>query len=89
MLEFGRVLQSPVPGLACELLIACEALEHRIAEPANHVKGLYRLVRKISEPLTSDRSTSKEIEEIAYQLRDGGWLSRIEAEHGIIPRLIH
>ena len=75
--------------LACELLIACEALEHRIAEPANHVKGLYRLVRKISEPLTSDRSTSKEIEEIAYQLRDGGWLSRIEAEHGIIPRLIH
>ena len=75
--------------LACELLIACEALEHRIAEPANHVKGLYRLVRKISEPLTSDRSTSKEIEEIAYQLRDGGWLSRIEAEHGIIPRLVH
>ena len=75
--------------LACELLIACEALEHRIAEPANHVKGLYRLVRKISEPLTSDRSTSKEIEEIATQLRDGGWLSRIEAEHGIIPRLVH
>lgn len=75
--------------LACELLIACEALEHRIAEPANHVKGLYRLVRKISEPLTSDRSTSKEIEEIASQLRDGGWLSRIEAEHGIIPRLVH
>lgn len=74
--------------LACELLIACEALEYRVAEPANHVKGLYRLVRKISEPLTGDRSTSKEIEEIAANLREGGWLSRIEAEHGILPRLI-
>ena len=74
--------------LACELLIACEALEYRVAEPANHVKGLYRLVRKISEPLTGDRSASKEIEEIAANLREGGWLSRIEAEHGILPRLI-
>ena len=74
--------------LACELLIACEALEYRVAEPANHVKGLYRLVRKISDPLTGDRSTSKEIEEIAAHLREGGWLSRIEAEHGILPRLV-
>ena len=74
--------------LACELLIACEALEYRVSEPANHVRGLYRLVRKISEPLSGDRSTSKEIEEIAAHLREGGWLSRIEAEHGILPRLI-
>ncbi|MBJ61736.1 MAG: histidine ammonia-lyase [Euryarchaeota archaeon] len=74
--------------LACELLIACEALEYRVSEPANHVRGLYRLVRKISEPLSGDRSTSKEIEEIAARLREGGWLSRIEAEHGILPRLI-
>ena len=74
--------------LACELLIACEALEYRVAEPANHVKGLYRLVRKISEPLSADRSTSKEIEEIAACIREGGWLSRIEAEHGILPRLV-
>ena len=57
--------------LACELIIACEALEYRIAEPANHVKGLYRLVRKISEPLTEDRSTTSEIEEIAACLREG------------------
>ena len=73
--------------LACELLIGCEALEYRVAEPAPHVDGLYRLVRKISEPLTKDRSTSHEIENIAACLRDGGWLSRIEAEHGILPRL--
>ena len=74
--------------LACELIIACEALEYRVAEPANHVNGLYRLVRKISAPLAGDRSTSKEIEEIATHLREGGWLSRIEAEYGILPRLV-
>lgn len=73
--------------LACELIIACEALEYRIAEPANHVNGLYKLVRKISEPLTEDRSTTSEIEEIAACLREGGWLSRLEAEYGILPRL--
>ena len=72
--------------LACELLIACEALEYRVAEPAEHVGGLYKMVRKISEPLTRDRATSNEIEEIAKQLRNGGWLARIEAEYGRLPR---
>ena len=72
--------------LACELLIACEALEYRIAEPAGHVKSLYNLVRKISSPLATDRSTSKEIEKIANELSNGGWLSRIEAECGRLPR---
>ena len=72
--------------LACELLIACEALEYRKAEPAKHVKALYNLVRKISKPLTNDRSTSKEIEQIANGLSNGGWLARIEAECGRLPR---
>ena len=72
--------------LACELLIACEALEYRVAEPANHVKSLYALVRKISEPLAADRSTSDEIERIAEELMKGGWLARIEAECGRLPR---
>lgn len=72
--------------LACELLIACEALEYRKAEPAKHVKALYNLVRKISKPLTNDRSTSKEIEHIARELSSGGWLARIEAECGRLPR---
>lgn len=72
--------------LACELLVACEALEYRKAEPANHVKSLYNLVRKISEPLGTDRSTSKEIENIAQELSNGGWLARIEAECGRLPR---
>ena len=72
--------------MACELLISCEALEYRTAEPANHVKSLYSLVRKISKPLTKDRSTSEEIELIAKELTNGGWLARIEAECGRLPR---
>lgn len=72
--------------LACELLIACEALEYRVAEPANHVKSLYSLVRKISKPLTEDRATSDEIQLIAKELTNGGWLARIEAECGRLPR---
>ena len=72
--------------LACELMIACEALEYRKAEPAKHVQSLYNLVRKISDPLVNDRSTSKEIEDIARELSNGGWLARIEAECGRLPR---
>ena len=72
--------------LACELIIACEALEYRNAEPANHVKSLYTLVRKICAPLSGDRSTSDEIESIAKELSNGGWLARIEAECGRLPR---
>ena len=74
--------------LACELIIACEALEYRVAKPAEYVNALYKLVRKISKPLTGDRSTSNEIEDVAACLRNGGWLSRIEAEHGRLPRLV-
>jgi len=72
--------------LACELIIACEGLEYRTEEPANHVKALYRLVRGICAPLNGDRSTSKEIELIASELSSGGWLARIEAECGRLPR---
>ena len=72
--------------LACELIIACEALEHRNAEPAAHVSALYRLVRGVCEPLTGDRSTSHEIETVANELAAGGWLARIEAECGRLVR---
>ena len=72
--------------LACELIIACEGLEYRNAEPANHVNALYRLVRGVCSPLEGDRSTSKEIERVASELSNGGWLARIEAECGRLPR---
>ena len=78
----GRLAQV----LACELLVACEALEHRSAEPAAHVASLYRMVRSISPPLDGDRSTSKEIELISDNIASGGWLARIEAECGRLIR---
>tara|TARA_B100000767_G_scaffold275211_1_gene311039 strand:- start:5162 stop:6709 length:1548 start_codon:yes stop_codon:yes gene_type:complete len=67
--------------LACELIIACQALEYNSLGPAPFVKSLYKLVRTISPKLTKDRSTSDELISIAKILRDGAWLSRIEAEN--------
>ena len=67
--------------LACELIIACQALEYNTLSPAPFVKSLYKLVRTISPKLTKDRSTSDELLSIAKILRDGSWLSRIEAEN--------
>ena len=67
--------------LACELLIACQALEYNTLAPAPIVKSLHKLVRTISPKLTKDRSTSDELLSIAKILRDGAWLSRIEAEN--------
>jgi|TARA_B100001540_G_scaffold305156_1_gene315737 histidine ammonia-lyase len=72
--------------LSCELIIACEALEYRNAEPAAHVASLYKLVRSICPALQGDRSTSAEIEAIADEIKSGGWISRIEAECGRLPR---
>jgi len=72
--------------LACELLIACEALTHTSEEAANHVLVLHKLLRNIAEPLTGDRSTAQELEDIAECMRNGSWLARIEAECGRLPR---
>ena len=43
-------------------------------------------LRTVSGPLVGDRSTSAELKHIAEKLRVGGWLARIEAEHGRLPR---
>jgi histidine ammonia-lyase len=72
--------------LACELFVACEALEFEEIQPAEHVRSLKQRVRAISPPLSGDRSTSKELKTIASQLWRGGWLARIEAECGRLPR---
>ena len=72
--------------LACELFVACEALECEETEPAPFVAALKQRVRTIAKPLTGDRSTSKELISIAEELCDGAWLARIEAELGRIPR---
>ena len=72
--------------LACELFVACEALEFEATEPAPFVAALKQRVRTIAQPLSGDRSTSKELILIAEELNDGAWLARIEAELGRIPR---
>lgn len=72
--------------LACEMLIASEALEHASQQPINHVAGLHRLVRTVSPPLSGDRSTSDELMTIAESMISGGWLARLEAEHGRLVR---
>ena len=72
--------------LACELFVACEALEFEATEPAPFVAALKQRVRTIAQPLTGDRSTSKELILIAEELNNGAWLARIEAELGRIPR---
>ena len=72
--------------LACELLVACEALELRVVEPAPHIAVLYKIVRTICPALEGDRSTSKDIELISSEIASGGWISRIEAECGRLTR---
>jgi len=72
--------------LACELLVACEALEHASAPSSPHVEGLRRLVRTVAPALQGDRTTSDELMKLAEELLAGRWLSRLEAEHGRLPR---
>lgn len=72
--------------LACELMIAAEALEYAAHSSSPHVRGLIQRVRTVSGPLFGDRSTSAELIQLAESLRTGGWLARIEAEHGRLPR---
>jgi histidine ammonia-lyase len=72
--------------LACEAMVACEALEHAAHASSPHVTAFHRLVRTVCEPLQGDRSTSEELVSLAQQLASGTWLSRLEAEHGRLPR---
>lgn len=72
--------------LACEMVIACEALEFNETEPSKHVAALKQRVRSIAPPLTGDRSTSSELIAVANELLDSKWLARIEAEVGRLPR---
>jgi histidine ammonia-lyase len=72
--------------LACELVVACEALEFNTIEPSKHVVALKQRVRSIVSPLEGDRSTSAEIIAVSNQLLDSKWLARVEAEAGRLPR---
>jgi histidine ammonia-lyase len=67
--------------LACELLIACQALEFESLKPSPFIQSIVKLVRDISPKIESDRSTSSDLMAISESLKNGGWLSRIEAEN--------
>ena len=72
--------------LACELLVACEALELNDTKPSPFVEAPYNRVRSVVKPLDGDRSTSGDLQLIVNQLLDSSWLARIEAENGRLPR---
>ena len=71
--------------LACELLISCQALEFESSKPSPFVQSIVKLVRDISPKIEADRSTSRDLIAISRHLKEGGWLSRIEAENGRLP----
>ncbi len=71
--------------LACEAMVACQALEFEPLSPAPHVSGFYKLIRTVIAPLQGDRSTSDELRHLATILLEGSWLARIESEYGRIP----
>ena len=72
--------------LACELVVACEALELNPIEPSPYVSALKQRVRTIVQPLSGDRSTSSDLIAVASELLDSKWLARIEAEVGRLNR---
>jgi histidine ammonia-lyase len=72
--------------LACEVMIACQALEFQDLPPAPFVASLVKLVRDVSPKIEADRSTSKELIALAGCLKSAGWLSRIEAENTRLSR---
>ena len=71
--------------LACEAMVACQALEFEPLNPAPHIHGFYQLVRSIIPPLVEDRSTSKELRTLSSTLLEGSWLARLESEYGRLP----
>ena len=72
--------------LACELVVACEALELNPLEPAPFVSALKQRVRTLVKPLQGDRSTSGDLIAVANELLESKWLARIEAEVGRLNR---
>jgi histidine ammonia-lyase len=59
---------------AIELMTAAQALDYRAPlAPGRGVKQAYNVVRGLVPPLTEDRATSKDIEEIVSALRRGGF----------------
>jgi len=72
--------------LACEFIVACQALELNATQPSKVVSAMKKRIRSVVEPLDGDRSTSADIISVARELLEGTWLARVEAEVGRLPR---
>ena len=72
--------------LACEFIVACQALEFNEVHPSKYIVAMKQRIRTVVEPLEGDRSTSADIIEVAKELLESKWLARVEAEVGRLPR---
>jgi histidine ammonia-lyase len=82
-----KVVERLAEVLACELLVAAEALEYQQVKAGKWVSELVLLTRKISPPLSGDRSVSDELMELTNCLSNGIWLNQLEAQLGQLPTL--
>ncbi len=76
-----HVIERFVDVLACEALIACEAIEDLPVQPSQAVQTLHKQVRSVADPLTEDRSTSSDLESIGAALRAGSWHALVQSLH--------
>ena len=72
--------------LACEFIVACQALEFNEIQPSKFIVAMKQRIRSVVEPLEGDRSTSADIIAVAKELLDSKWLAMVEAEVGRLPR---
>ncbi|MFQ3316929.1 MAG: histidine ammonia-lyase [Candidatus Poseidoniaceae archaeon] len=72
--------------LACEFIVACQALEFNEIQPSKFIVAMKQRIRSVVEPLDGDRSTSADIIAVAKELLDSKWLAMVEAEVGRLPR---
>ena len=70
--------------LACEALIAAQALDLNKNTSSPYVESLRNLIANNCKPLKGDRSTSEDLILIAKSIHDCSWISKIEAECGML-----
>ncbi len=70
--------------LACEALIAAQALDLNKNTSSPYVESLRNLIANNCKPLKGDRSTSEDLILIANSIHDCSWISKIEAECGML-----
>lgn len=79
----AQVIENVSKVLAIELICAAEAAEFIGAEGlAPATRALYDKLRAAVPPVIQDRSTSREIEDVASALLEGEWLQAVEAVAG-------